>query len=472
MLFLLLSPRMNQPLLKKIPGRNSASKAVILLWLAFCPLLAGAQFILSGDFDGRLNYLNLRRTISDSLNSKTLNFFGSGELDLKYLHKKWNVYGSVFVTYTVGTNVFSTQAQGGFGYGFYEAWARYYFSRYFSLQAGRIEIDYDDQRFFEVRDWNGLVTSHNAIIAHYLKPDTTAMVDLCFAANKFDPGTGVFSTNRSVNNYRYMSYLYANKRVFDKQLSLTFMNIFSLDDNGVDKTVLYGRNTIGMTGWLSLDDWDFDLCGYYQFGHVNDGRSLSAWYAAAYISYNPVEWLVLMPAFEHLSGDNFADSAEWKKEVHGFSLLYGNMTRSFGTSGLLDETYRANLHPGLNNLYFTANFGIARNFSIEASYHWFSLAQPYIRQFNPDSGKFIFVKVPRSFLHQVEVLFTYTPTHSLELSLDYQLLFPGTAMMHYKGWNFNPGSPVSTAYIEVDWYPDLYPRKKKNKTLQPYTPRS
>jgi hypothetical protein len=240
----------------------------------------------------------------------------------------------------------------------------------------------------------------------------------------------------------------------------------------VDKTVLYGRNTIGMTGWLSLDDWDFDLCGYYQFGHVNDGRRLSAWYAAAYISYNPVEWLVLMPAFEHLSGDNFADSAEWKKEVHGFSLLYGNMTRSFGTSGLLDETYRANLHPGLNNLYFTANFGIARNFSIEASYHWFSLAQPYIRQFNPDSGKFIFVKVPRSFLHQVEVLFTYTPTHSLELSLDYQLLFPGTAMMHYKGWNFNPGSPVSTAYIEVDWYPDLYPRKKKNKTLQPYTPRS
>jgi len=429
-----------------------------------------AQFILSGDFDGRLSTLNLRRIVPDSLNNRTFSFSSFAELDLNYLHKKWNVYGSLFATYNKGSNLSSIETPGVAHFGFYEAWFRYYFSKYFSIQAGRIEISHGDQLFFQARDFNGLVTAHNAIIAHYFDPDTLAMADLGFAANQFDPGTGIFSTNRSVNNYRYMSYLYLYKRLFDGQLILSFNNIFNADDNGVNKAVLYGRNTLGMTSWLSLDNWDINLAGYYQFGHVNDGRKLSAWYGALYVDYHATEWLSLMPAFEYLSGDNYADSAEWKNVVHGFSLLYGNMTRSFGNSGVLNNSYRSNLHPGLNNLYFTATFDVTDNFSIEASYHWFSLAHPYIREFNPDSMRILVVKVPQSFLHQAEVTFTYSPINTIALTLDYQLLFPGAGMMNYNGWNFNPGSPVSAAYIEVEWKPALYPRKKKNAVLLRYSP--
>jgi len=442
----------------------------VLLRMAFCLVPAKAQFILSGDIDGRLGFLNMRRTVPDSLNNKTWNISSFGELDLNYLHRKWNLYGSLFVTYNQGSTLSSVEAPGSVNFGFYEAWFRYYFSKVFSIQAGRIEIEYDDQRFFQARDWNGLVTSHNAIIAHFLDPDTSAMADIGFAANKFDPGVGIFSTNRNVNSYRYMSYLYMYKRLFDDQLSLIFNNIFNADDNGIDRTLLYGRNTLGGSGWLSLDDWDINLAGFYQFGHVNDGRRLSAWYAALYVSYRAASWLNLMPAFEHLSGDNFADSAEWKKTVHGFSLLYGNMTRSFGNGGALINSYRLNLHPGLNNLYFIATFDVTHTFCIEAAYHWFSLANPYIRTYNPDSLKFMIKEVPGSFLHQAELTFTYSPIHNIELTLDYQLLFPGAAMMNYNGWNFNPGSPVSAAYIEVEWVPVFYPRKKKHPALRPYAP--
>ncbi|MEI7492491.1 MAG: alginate export family protein [Bacteroidota bacterium] len=430
---------------------------------------AGAQFILSGDIDGRLSNMNLHRTISDSLNSKTLNFSGFGELDLKYVHRKWNAYASLFVTYTKGSTLSMIRPPGEINFGFYEAWFRYYFSKYFSIQAGRIEISYDDQRFFAARDFNGLVTSHNAIIAHYLDPDTSLIADLGFAANKFDPGAGIFSTNRSVNSYRYMSYLYAYKRLFDEQLALTFTNIFNAEDNGYDKTLLYGRNTLGGSGWLSLDDWDFNLAGFYQFGHVNDGRLLSAWYAALYVSYRATPWLNLMPAFEHMSGDNYSDSAENKWMVHGFSMLYGNMTRSFGNGSVLTNAYRMNLHPGLNNLYFVATFDITHNFCVEAAYHWFSLAHPYIHEFNPDSFRIEVVKVPKSFLHQAEITFTYSPVHTLELTLDYQLLFPGAAMTNFNGWNFKPGIPISAAYIEMEWTPVFFPRKKKH-SLKPYAP--
>ncbi|MCX6287918.1 MAG: alginate export family protein [Bacteroidetes bacterium] len=433
--------------------------------MAFLPVLAEAQFIISGDLDTRLNYLNLRRTVSDSLNNKLLSVLGTAELDLAYNGRRWNAFVSLYASYTKGTNLFSVKTPGTLNFTFNQAWVRYIISKSFSLQAGRIEIEYDDQRFFEARDWSGLVTSHNAIIVHYFDPDTSAMADLGFAANRFKAAP--FNTDPNVNNYRYLTYLYMHKRLLDEQLNLTFMNIFNADDNGLDPKTLYGRNTFGGSAWLSTDDWNFNLAGFYQFGNINDGRRLSSGYYAAYVSYQPTEWLCLMQAFEHMSGDNLADSAEWKKVIHGFSLLYGNMNRSFGNSGIFNSSYRTNLNPGLNNLYFVATFDILHNFSIEASYHWFSIPHPYIREYVPDSNKIMIVKVPESFMHQVEVLFSYTPVPSLEISLDYQMLFPGKGMINYNGWNFTAGSPVTSAYIEVEWTPIFYPRNKRSSILKP-----
>jgi hypothetical protein len=438
--------------------------------MALYPVFAGAQLIISGDFDTRFSYLNLRRTVPDTLNNKLLSVLGTAELDLAYNGRKWNAFASLYASYTQGSNLFSVNAPGSLTLTFSQAWVMYIISKYFSIQAGRIEIEYDDQRFFEARDWSGLVTSHNAIIAHYFVPDTSAMIDLGFAANRFHSTPSLFSTDPSVNSYRYLTYLYSYKSLFDDQLHLIFNDIFNADDNGLNPDVLYGRNTLGGSSWWSTDDWNINLAGFYQFGHINDGRRLSSWYYAAYVSYQPVEWLTLMPVFEHLSGDNLADSAEWKKVVHGFSLLYGNMNRSFGKSGIFNSSYRTNLHPGLNNLYFVNTFDILHNFSIELSYHWYSLPHPYIREYVPDSNKIMIVKVPESFMHQVEMLFSYTPVPSLEFSLDYQLLFPGKGMINYNGWNFTAGSPVSTAYIEVEWTPVFYPRKKKYSIIKPYSP--
>jgi hypothetical protein len=454
----------------KKPGKRILINTVVLLWMAFSPLAAGAQFIISGDFDARISSLNLRRTVPDTLNNRLLSLLGTTELDFAYNGRRWNAYASLYASYTQGSNLFSTKVPGTLSFTFSQAWVRYIISKYFSVQAGRIEIEYDDQRFFQARDWSGLVTSHNAIIAHYFRPDTTGMVDVGFAANRFRSNDWLLSTDPSINTYRYLTYIYAYRSLFDHQLNLIFNDIFNADDNGLDPTVLYGRNTIGGSSWWSNDDWNINLAGFYQFGHVDDGRKLSAWYYAAYVSYQPCEWLTLMPVFEHMSGDNLSDSNEWKKEVHGFSLLYGNMNRSFGTSGIFNSSYRTNTHSGLNNLYFVNTFDITHNFSIEASYHWYSLPHPYIREYVPDSNKIMIVKVPASLIHQIEVLFSYTPIPSLELSLDYQLLFPGKGMINYNGWNFNPGSPVSSAYVEIEWTPVFYPRKRKHSTVKPYSP--
>jgi len=81
------------------------------------------------------------------------------------------------------------------------------------------------------------------------------------------------------------------------------------------------------------------------------------------------------------------------------------------------------------------------------------------------SNKIMVVKVSESLLSQVEVQFSYSQVPSLELTLDGQLLFPGKGMRNFNGWNFTEGSPVMTAYIEIEWTPVFYPRKKKHSMI-------
>ena len=81
------------------------------------------------------------------------------------------------------------------------------------------------------------------------------MVGIGFAANRFNANPLVFSTDPTVNSYRYMTYMYAYKRLFDDQLMLSFTDIFDADDNGLSRDILYGRNTLGLSNWLSLSDW-------------------------------------------------------------------------------------------------------------------------------------------------------------------------------------------------------------------------
>jgi len=441
------------------------SVIAFLLSILGSPLFLSGQIVFSGDFDGKLEYLNLRRTLPDSLRNKTIGFLGSGELDLEINRRRWNAFISLFGTYTRETDLYTKNVPAAYSLNFYQAWFRYFLTQNFSLQAGRIEIEYDDERFFQARDWGNLVTTHNAIIAHYLVPDTGTMADLGFAVNNFNRQFSLFGTDPSVNNYRYMGYVYFYKRLFENQLKLTFTDIFDANDNGISHSVLYGRSTLGLSSWLSLSDWDINLAGFYQFGHIPDGRMLTSGYYALYVSYQPFDWLNIMPAFEHLSGDDLSDSLAWRNHVHGFSLLYGNVTRSFGKSGIFNYSLRSNLHPGLNNLYLQLTFDFSDKISLEANYHWFSIPHPYVREYVPDSNRFMIVRVNPSFLHQAELTLTYTPIPSLEITLDYSLLFPGEGMKNYNGWNFTSGSPVSFSYLEIEWTPVFYPSGKKKKII-------
>ncbi|MEI6682568.1 MAG: alginate export family protein [Bacteroidota bacterium] len=426
---------------------------MILLFIAPpCPL--SAQLTATGDFITRGEYINLHRTVPDSIKHQTFNFLCSAEVDLGYTHKSSSAYLALLATYTSGPNLFSEGRIRAWSANAAEAWFRYQFTDRFSIQAGRIEISYEDEQFFEARDWDNLVTSHNSIIGHWLDPDSAFMADLGVAANGFSGAGSGFNTNTTVNNYRYMAYFYGHRKFLDDQLMLTLSDIFNASDNGIERSLLYGRNTGGLTVWLSWPSWDMSLTGFYQSGHITDGRNLSALYYSGYFGYKPAEWLQLLISYEHMSGDDYSDTT-WKKTVHGFSLLYGNTRKSLGLSGIFDSPYRSNNNPGLNNLGLKATIDIGSKLSVEPGYHWFTVPNNYILTFDPVTRKRTPEKIPSSLLHEFDLLFKYTPSKQWEISLNYSALIPGRSVKEISGWNFSTHGFLSSSYIEVEFTPDL-----------------
>ena len=447
-----------------VPGINFP---ILILLVAFF-FIPGkdtlAQFIITGDFDARGEYLNLHRIIPDSMKNRSFNFLGSAEIDFAYRYKKLDAYLSLMAAYAAGSNLYSYTNTGSWSANAYETWLRYRFTNNFSIQAGRIEISYTDEQFFQARDWNKLVTSHNAIIAHWLPPDTAFMTDLGFAANKFSGSGTDFNTSPDINNYRYMGFLYFHKKFFDDRFLLTFSDILDASDNGVSKNLLYGRNTIGLSTWLAWPDWNLSLSGFYQAGHITDGRKLSAGYYSGYFSYKITDWLNLMVAGEHMSGDDFADSGEWKKVVHGFSILYGNSRKTMGLSGIFNTPFRGNVNPGLNNLYLKALFNITEDLCLETTYHWFSVPHAYLRTIDPVTLKPTLTKVTSSLMHEVDFLFTYTPVKSVEVNLNYGLIIPDRSITGFNGWDFGHNRLISCGYLEIEYTPVLLkPKVKKMK---------
>jgi len=427
---------------------------VILLFLVPPFHKTYAQFTASGDFTARGEYTNMHRFVPDSIKNKSFNFLGSAEIDLGYSHNKYSVYLALLASYTSGPNLFSVGRTRTWSVNAEEAWFRYQFTDRFSIQAGRIDISYEDEQFFEARDWNNLITSHNSIIGHWMEPDSAFMADLGLAANGFRGSANGFNTNPGINNYRYMAYLYAHRKLLDDQLMLTVSDIFNASDNGIDRDQLYGRNTGGLTAWLSWPSWDLSLTGFYQSGHITDGRNLSAIYYSGYFGYQPADWLTLLVSYEHMSGDDYSDTT-WKKTVHGFSMLYGNTRKSMGLAGILDAPYRSNNNPGLNNLGLKATFDIGGKLSAEPGYHWFTLPNDYIMTIDPVTHKPTPEKVPSSLLHEFDLLFTFTPVDQLELSLNVSTLIPGNSVRGINGWNFSGQGFISSCYAEVEFTPGL-----------------
>ena len=225
-------------------------------------------------------------------------------------------------------------------------------------------------------------------------------------------------------------------------------------------TLVYARATVGLDAILNLKKWNFFLSGYYEGGHVKDGRKLAAWFYSAYVSFQLVKPLNLLIGYDYLGGNDFSDTTGQKTKVTGFSTPYGTAHRLYGYMDLWNSYVKDFSTAGLTDLYARATVTFNEKNSIEATYRWFSLAQG-ILSIKDTKNKLPYTKVDKSLGSEVDLMYVFKALPYLDLNLAYCFFLQTKTMELQRGLKEGTSKFAQYAYIMITYKPNFFTSEKK-----------
>jgi len=482
--------------MKKIYFRSSLF-VVIFMMIA---LWVNAQFNISAEFRARGEYRDGYATLLDSSKAPCADLLGRARLLFDYKNEKIATRFSLYDAWVFGQNNYSTDTITKNTINIYEAWFQYNFTKTVGIKIGRMEVAYDDERLFGLSNWSMWGATHDIIIVQAETSKIGFRGDYAIAINNIAPASTYLNSYNVRNNYKYLTYLYLQKKLFKNKLVISVMGIVdafqksnltttttstkfdtlyihNANDSIIGTTILpvvttksttkefpntiYARGTVGAGAWLNLKKWGFFLNGYYQFGTYRDGRKLRSNFYTAYVNCQVVTVLKLMVGYEHLSGNDFSDTTTFRTEVKGFSTLYGTSHRGYGYMDMFNSLVKDNLSPGLNDLYGRATFGFNDKMSLELTYRWFSIPNGYLSVKSPKSGQLTYEAVKKSLGSEIDLMYIYKPIPNLELNVGYCFFLPTETMEKFDGLNSGTSRFAQYAYIMFTYKPNFFSTGKK-----------
>jgi hypothetical protein len=454
-----------------------------------------AQFTISGEFRPRAEFRDGYQKLGDSTMKAYPDILGRSRISFDYKSEKVATCFSLQHAFTFGENNYASDTISKNTVNIFEGWLRYNFTSYLSMRAGRVVLSYDDQRILGASNWNQWGSTHDVANLMWEIPGHNYSGDFGIAINNMAPASS-FLSSYNLKNYKYMSYLWEQKKFFNDRLKISLIGIIDANQkpstlstkttsetlwvtSGTDtigstviKTTskitelypntLYARGTVGLNVWYSWKHLSLFASGYYQGGHFKDGRKLSAWFAGGYAAYQIVKPFKLLLGYEHLSGTDFSNPVEVQNKVHGFSTLWGTNHRFYGYMDMF-RIYLAQdaLEEGLNDFYGRGTLSFSDKTSLEATYRWFTLPQGYLPHIPTSADRSTFQRVDTNLGSELDVMFLYQPIANLELNAAYCLYFKTTTREILDNLAPGTGRLGQYAYVMITYKPNFYSSEKK-----------
>lgn len=477
--------------MKRITLRRLVSAMILLAWTS----TLHAQFNISGEFRLRPEYRDGFQCIRDSSKIPYLSLPARARLLFDYSKDKFSTRFSLQDAFVFGQNNYASDTITKNTINIYEVWVKYNFIKNFSVKAGRVELAYDDHRFITNAGWPMTGVTHDLILLQWSAPGLNLKGDFGFAINNTAPSTPYLASYNMRLNYKYMAYLWEQKKLLNDKLIVTLFGMVDVfqkytdciikstttydtliirnqNDSIIGTTlvpriitsttsvdypdILYARATIGLDGWYNYKKLGFFLSGFYQGGHARDGRKISAWFISGSVSYQVLKKLKLAAAYDHLSGTDYSDTTGVKTKINGFSSLYGSGHLFYGYMELFSYYTKYNTSEGLNNLSFRATVFLNDKMSLEGKYHWFSMVYGHIPVTSPKKGELPYTTVNKDLGTEIDLTFTYKPIQNFDLSIGYSCYFPTRAMEMLS--NLKPGTAkfAQFAYLQINYKPNFF----------------
>lgn len=467
--------------------------ALLMTLSAAGPLLA--QFTISAEFRPRLEYRNGYSKLIGSDKLPVFDILGRNRLIFDYKDERFSARFSIQHAYVFGENNYSSDTITRNTLNLYEAWFQYDFVKNVGIRIGRMELAYDDQRLLGVSNWNPKGSSHDVGVFKWGCPEHGYRGDFGFAINNTGP-MGAFLTAYPLKNYKYLLYLYEQKKFLKDQLVVGLIGIADVlqkpgskvsvttydslpvyDNSGVvigytlvphttttlkyDPKMLYARVTAGGNVGFTWKNLKVFAAGYYQGGSFSNGNRISASFYGVYASYQVVKQLKLMAGYDRLSGNDYSDTAGIRTKYTSFSTLYSSTHGFYGYMDYWGTYVGSGTTPGLTNLYARATVSFSENLSLEATWRMMGLSRGYLEVKDPDPGELPYLEVKKNLGHEIDLMCIYKPVKNLELNAAYCLYFPTETMELLQGLKAGDSGPAHYAYVMLTYKPTFFNSDRK-----------
>ncbi|MEL1241153.1 alginate export family protein [Flavobacterium flavipallidum] len=264
----------------------------------------------------------------------------------------WGQYGQ---TSTTGSfNVFEAYAETGL-------------SDHFSLRIGRQKVELDNGRLFSAANWSQAARAHDGINLIY--ENSKIHSEFITAFNQ--TAERIFETDFSpttFTNYKLLNVHYLKAKLND-HFSLTTINAADSYQSKTNTNTLYTRATSGGRFDFEKGNLYVTLSGYYQYGQLQAGNRISAYYFQPEIQLKTKKLTSRLGA-EFMSGDNADKPSEISKS---FVPLYGVAWRFMGNMDYF-TTFPSDLkNGGLINPYLHLIYDLNPKLSLRSDFHLFYL---------------------------------------------------------------------------------------------------
>lgn len=319
-----------------------------------------------------------------------------------------------------------------------EAWGRIDSPRGWFLQVGRQHLSYDDERILGTEDWQARCYAHNAIRFGLEQGRQSFHGIIAFnQASKKQTGGTYYKGPMSYKNLQFLWYHFGDEGSI-AQFSLMGMNRgFEIGNSKSPKTgymqMVGGWFYCGRNGFYAKAE------GYYQMGHDEKQRSVSAYMGGLRTGYDSSRWGLTVGG-DYVSGQDTSDKKVTNK---CFNLLYGSVHEFFGAMdyytntsmlycGLIDGTARAYVNP-INKL------------RLKADYHYFLTATKH-------------PKLHRQLGQEIDLSIHYNILKDVTLEAGYSIMMPTSVLVYYRGGSTK--SLQDWGWISINFSPRLFTFKR------------
>ncbi|WP_020531283.1 hypothetical protein, partial [Flexithrix dorotheae] len=231
-----------------------------------------------------------------------------------------------------------------------------------------------------------------------------------------------------VNYYKYLAFLWVNKKVTDK-IQFSILNSVDANEDKDDFKKVYPRYTSGVYFKTGDDESKLDLqaSAFYQYGKNPLGKKLNAYMFSIIPKYKFNSWLTGAVGTNYFSGNNEMELDG--DESKAFNKLFGDGHRYYGYMDYFLNIESNTKGGGMREFFASLFFKTGKKGIMEVSFHNFALAGTLLDPEIPSQ----MVAVDKNLGNEIDLQYTLKINKDLSFRASYSTMFATSSMEILKG---------------------------------------